>query len=171
MTSSIVTALFSTAFGGLSEPISCYSCYSQSPYPPITSPCVWITFLPPPEKALKPNSTKESIFNVYLLLPFSSQVLYSHQLSTMGSGLLITRDGNLLTIKEILVSIPEVMFCFWIPSSPTPDTKGELTKKDQFKNKGPLDFPGDAVVKNPPANAGDTGSSPGPGRSHRLWSN
>ena len=34
-----------------------------------------------------------------------------------------------------------------------------------FKNyiKG---FPGGAVVKNPPANAGDTGSSPGPGRSH-----
>ena len=28
------------------------------------------------------------------------------------------------------------------------------------------DFPGGAVVKNPPANAGDTGSSPGPGRSH-----
>ena len=32
------------------------------------------------------------------------------------------------------------------------------------------DFPGDAVVKNPPANAGDTGSIPGPGRSHMLWS-
>ena len=28
------------------------------------------------------------------------------------------------------------------------------------------DFPGGAVVKNPPADAGDTGSSPGPGRSH-----
>ena len=27
-------------------------------------------------------------------------------------------------------------------------------------------FPGGAVVKNPPANAGDTGSCPGPGRSH-----
>ena len=27
-------------------------------------------------------------------------------------------------------------------------------------------FPGGAVVENPPANAGDTGSSPGPGRSH-----
>ena len=26
-------------------------------------------------------------------------------------------------------------------------------------------FPGGPVVKNPPANAGDTGSSPGPGRS------
>ena len=27
-------------------------------------------------------------------------------------------------------------------------------------------FPGGAVVKNPPAIAGDIGSSPGPGRSH-----
>ena len=33
------------------------------------------------------------------------------------------------------------------------------------------DFPGGAVVKNPPANAGDTGSSPGPWRSHMPWSN
>ena len=30
-------------------------------------------------------------------------------------------------------------------------------------------FPGGAVVKNPPANAGDTGSSPGPGGSHMPW--
>ena len=34
-----------------------------------------------------------------------------------------------------------------------------------------LDFPGGAVVKNPPANAGDTGSIPGPGRSHMPRSN
>ena len=33
------------------------------------------------------------------------------------------------------------------------------------------DFPGGAVVKNLPANAGDTGSSPGPGRSHTPGSN
>ena len=32
-------------------------------------------------------------------------------------------------------------------------------------------FPGGAVVKNPPANAGDTGSSPGMGRSHMPQSN
>ena len=32
-------------------------------------------------------------------------------------------------------------------------------------------FPGGTVVKNPLANAGDTGSSPGPGRSHMLLSN
>ena len=35
----------------------------------------------------------------------------------------------------------------------------------------PGDFPGGAVVKNPPANARDTGSSPGPGRSHMPRSN
>ena len=29
-----------------------------------------------------------------------------------------------------------------------------------------MDFPGGTVVGNPPANAGDSGSSPGPGRSH-----
>ena len=40
-----------------------------------------------------------------------------------------------------------------------------------FKNYINRDFPGGAVVKNPPANAGDTGSSPGPGRSHMPRSN
>ena len=34
-----------------------------------------------------------------------------------------------------------------------------------------LGFPGGAVVKNPPANAGDTGSSPGLGGSHMPRSN
>ena len=33
------------------------------------------------------------------------------------------------------------------------------------------DCPGGAVVKNPPANAGDTDSSPGLGRSHMPQSN
>ena len=33
------------------------------------------------------------------------------------------------------------------------------------------DFPGGTVVKNPPANTGDTGSIPGPGRSHMPRSN
>ena len=40
-----------------------------------------------------------------------------------------------------------------------------------IKKKESWDFPGGAVVKNPPANAGDTGSSPGPGRSHMPWNN
>ena len=33
------------------------------------------------------------------------------------------------------------------------------------------DFPGGTVAKNPPANAGVMGSSPGLGRSHMPWSN
>ena len=46
---------------------------------------------------------------------------------------------------------------------------GAQRKAEERKSDG--DFPGGAVVKNPPANAGDTGSSPGPGRSHVPWSN
>ena len=38
-------------------------------------------------------------------------------------------------------------------------------------NNNVLDSPGGTVVKNPPANAGDMGSFPGPGRSHMLQSN
>ena len=34
-----------------------------------------------------------------------------------------------------------------------------------------MDFPGGAVVKNLPANARNTGSIPGPGRSHMPQSN
>ena len=41
-----------------------------------------------------------------------------------------------------------------------------------FSSKlGKRDFPSGAVAKNPPANAGDTGLSPGPGRSHMPRSN
>ena len=39
-----------------------------------------------------------------------------------------------------------------------------------FKTKG-MGFPGGAVVESLPANAGDTGSSPGPGRPHMPRSN
>ena len=41
----------------------------------------------------------------------------------------------------------------------------------QIKNIQGLGFPGGTVVENPPANAGDTGSSPGLGRSHMPQSN
>ena len=44
---------------------------------------------------------------------------------------------------------------------------GEKKKKEREN----WDFPGGTVVKDPPANAGDMGSSPGPGRSHMPWSN
>ena len=41
---------------------------------------------------------------------------------------------------------------------------GGVTEKEIIKEGG--GFPRGAVVKNPPANAGDTGSSPGLGGSH-----
>ena len=44
-----------------------------------------------------------------------------------------------------------------------------LVDKNSIKKE--RDFPGGAVVKNPPANAGDTGSIPGLGRSHMPRSN
>ena len=42
---------------------------------------------------------------------------------------------------------------------------------DKFPLKWSLGFPGGAVVENLPANAGDTGLSPGLGRSHMPRSN
>ena len=41
----------------------------------------------------------------------------------------------------------------------------------EWINNKVLGFPAGAVVKNPPANAGDMGLIPGPGRSHVPWSN
>ena len=48
---------------------------------------------------------------------------------------------------------------------------GQEPAKRAFLRRGFWGFPGGTVVKNLPANAGDTGSSPGPGRSHMSRSN
>ena len=49
--------------------------------------------------------------------------------------------------------------------------KIKLDKSDVIKIKNFWGFPGGTVVKNPPANAGDMGSSPALGRSHMPQSN
>ena len=41
----------------------------------------------------------------------------------------------------------------------------------EYKQKQDEGFPGDLVVKTPPAIGGDTGSVPGPGRSHMPQGN
>ena len=46
-----------------------------------------------------------------------------------------------------------------------------LRHTNSLKNAHVQDFPDGTVVKNPPANAGDTGSSPGLGISHTPQSN
>ena len=45
-------------------------------------------------------------------------------------------------------------------------TIGSYLDKEISRNDCIWDFPGGAVVKNPPADTGDMGSSPGLGRSH-----
>ena len=45
------------------------------------------------------------------------------------------------------------------------------TKVATVEMKKRRDFSGGPMVKNPPANARDKGSIPGPGRSHMPWSN
>ena len=60
-----------------------------------------------------------------------------------------------------------------LPSEYQPgQTSGaQLFHPTQMLSESFKGFPGGAVVKSPPANAGDTGSSPGPGRSHMPRSN
>ena len=48
---------------------------------------------------------------------------------------------------------------------------GSWSGGKHHSKSSPKDFSGGAVVKNLPANAEDTGSSPGPGRSHMPQSN
>ena len=53
----------------------------------------------------------------------------------------------------------------------TRETGGWNPAQKQKARSKAWDFPGGSVVKNPPASEGDTGLSPGPGRSHTSWSN
>ena len=48
---------------------------------------------------------------------------------------------------------------------------GERVREKEESKMTRKGFPGGAVVENPPANSGDTGSSPGLGRSHMPRSN
>ena len=48
---------------------------------------------------------------------------------------------------------------------------GKRKHEEMFIRNVVLGFPGGSVVENLPANAGDTGSSPGLGRSHMPRSN
>ena len=49
--------------------------------------------------------------------------------------------------------------------------KPKMMYMEMFKTNISVGFPGGPVIKKPPAVAGDTGSVPGPGRSHMPQSN
>ena len=64
---------------------------------------------------------------------------------------------------------------WWQHKEETQARKGPWTDESEdisiWKKTMQLGFPGGAVVESLPANAGDTGSSPGLGRSHMPRSN
>ena len=59
----------------------------------------------------------------------------------------------------------------WVPFISFPSLSVVVRTYNTMINKSGEGFPGGAVVENLPANAGDTGSSPGLGRSHMPRSN
>ena len=78
------------------------------------------------------------------------------------------------TNEEETGSVPEKEYRVMIVKMMQNLGNRENTRKfneDLEELKSKQGFPGGTVVKNPPANAGDTGSSPGPGRSHMPRSN
>ena len=88
--------------------------------------------------------------------------------------------GSLVVACELLL----VAACTWdlVPGpgiEPRPPSLGALSLihclirevPSLFFKETEGGFPGGAVVKDPSANAGDSGLSPGPGRSHMPWSN
>ena len=64
----------------------------------------------------------------------------------------------------MLEFLPGISWETYVLPNPAP-------QKNQLRNQKGWGFPGGAVVKHLPSNAGDTGSSPGPGRSHMPRSN
>ena len=79
--------------------------------------------------------------------------------------------------KNMYICISEPLCCALETNTHCKLTILQLKKKkkkchlENLLKMATLDFPGGTVVKNPPANAGDMGLSPGLGRSHILWSN
>ena len=57
-----------------------------------------------------------------------------------------------------------------LPYDPAIPLLGIYLEKNMVQKDTCRDFPGGTVVKNLPANSGDTGSSPGLGRPHMPWS-
>ena len=59
----------------------------------------------------------------------------------------------------------------WVAGKDRQRWVGRINEQMDRLNTSPYCFPGGSVVKNPPANAGDVGSIPDLGRSHRPGSN
>ena len=70
-------------------------------------------------------------------------------------------EGTYLNIIKAIYDKPKAIIIL----------NSEKRKAFPLRSRQGWGFPGGAVVENLPANAGDTGSSPGLGGSHMPWSN
>ena len=78
----------------------------------------------------------------------------------------IRSEINEKEMKETIAKINKTKNWFFEKINKIDKALARLIKKRREKG-----FPGGTVVENLPTNAGDTGSSPGLGRSHMPWSN
>ena len=92
------------------------------------------------------------------------RLLYPARISFRFDG-----EINSFTDKQKLREFSTTKNSFTTKAKGTSLGRKHKRKKRSIKTT-PRGFPGGAVVKNPPANAGDMGSSPGLRRSHMLWS-
>ena len=94
-----------------------------------------------------------------------------HKVTQLASSRAESQTWSSPSKSIILATLPQG---FLSDSSTSHTMNSGLASLYQQKNNktfAHMGFPGGAVVKNPSANAGDMGSSPGPGRSHMLRSN
>ena len=76
----------------------------------------------------------------------------------------------MIRIESIMLLLPFVFHLSYLVSFSLFPSVSWINKV-LFKIIFYWDFPGGAVVKNLPTNAGDMGSIPGPGGSHMPWNN
>ena len=108
------------------------------------------------------------IFNFRISICFFFVISFSFLIFSLWWGIIIVPSFNSLSMISfdslkifVIAALKSAMVNIWAPSK-------FLLPALKNNKQG---FPGGAVVENLPANAGDTGSSPGLGRSHMPRSN
>ena len=110
-------------------------------------------------------TTENSVFMLPLKWPLSGPLVTALLPKSKTHAFVLSFFD--LTIPSSWTWLLDQPIC-WFPSSlPAPIC---LASSIQLQKLG-QGFPGGSVVKRLPANAGDTGSIPNPGRAHMSWSN
>ena len=122
------------------------------------------------------------ISGLFLTLPFKVSVPYDSVLSHLLTFFSLENSSTSTTLTSITTSMQMTEYFHFLESFlqgailyvPLRDGQQHCPSSNHHNPPSRLlqwDFHGGTVVKNPPANSGDTGLSPGPGRSHMPQSN